>query len=139
MAASDQILDARPKRRPPTRQRAIMRVLGEMHALDLRVVEFGADHPGIGAHPLLAAGCLQKLAVEIDIPVPVEPMFRENAIERRAVHFLGFCKRAVDVEDESFHDVSEIPAIILERASGSPISRRYLCRFGLGTQWRIPP
>jgi hypothetical protein len=58
------------------------------------------------ADPLLAAGDVQQLAVELLTPMPPWPGRREGGVERRAVPVaLGVGQRAVDVEDHrpQFH------------------------------------
>ena len=93
---------------------AIVAALGGERAVvaGLRLVKLGDQFVEVGGfpivrpimvdivfHPLLAAGDGEQLAVQRDIPVPVETGVPEGLVEGGAMTVaLGVGKRAVDVE-----------------------------------------
>lgn len=103
---SDQPLDAGPK---PTETGpdhfGVARVLARVQRRDVRVGEGAARNAplvGIAAHPLPAAGDAIKLAVEVDVPGPIEARFGEGGVEGGAMAFLRLGQGSVDVENERF-------------------------------------
>src|SRR5690606_3667120 len=58
-------------------------------------------------HALLAAGDLEQLAVELDVPGDIEPDVGEGTVERDAVAVaLGVDENSVAVENQSLHDAA---------------------------------
>ena len=111
--SADQPLDAGAKRtlaRPD--DFGVMGVLAHMKRGDVRVGKLGrrdAAHVGVAAHPLLAAGDAVELAVEVDVPRPVEARFDEGGVERGAVALLRLGQGSVDVENERFDHIVPLP------------------------------
>ena len=61
-----------------------------------------AEPVGVVTHPFLAARHPMQVAIEVDVPHPVEAGLGEGGIERLAMTLLGLRERAVDVEQERF-------------------------------------
>src|SRR5690606_5157195 len=107
----DDAIDARAQRQLPARDQ-ILEDLGlalvEVQDEGVLVLRFGrpAELVEVRTHPLLAAGDLEQLAVEIDVPRDVEPDLGESAVERDAMTVaLRIDEDPVAVEDQSFHHV----------------------------------
>ena len=80
--------------------------LGRVQGGDQRVKirtagDIGRVALGEIADALLAAGDRQQFAVEVFVPVPVQPVFGKGRVEGDAVAVaLGVGQRAIDVEDQ---------------------------------------
>ncbi len=66
--------------------------------------------------PLLAAGDFQQLAIARLVPEPTEPGLGEGSIECRAMHFLGFRERAIDIEYQSLQHAGSLPSPLYDLA-----------------------
>ena len=54
----------------------------------------------VEAHPLLAAGGFQQIAVKIAAPVPIKAEGGKGIVESQAMRLFGFRQRAVNIEDQ---------------------------------------